>query len=83
METYAFGFGPRANAPEGQKRFPIFAGAALLLRLVRERDIERQPSASRPPPEALPEQIPASTVSRQHQTVWLALARRATSRRFP
>ncbi|MGB9274229.1 MAG: hypothetical protein WCC08_03225 [Terrimicrobiaceae bacterium] len=26
METHAFGFRLRANAPEGQKRFPISSG---------------------------------------------------------
>ncbi|HET9522741.1 MAG TPA: hypothetical protein VFO90_00835 [Terrimicrobiaceae bacterium] len=33
METYAFGFRLRANAPEGQKRFPIsetYCGEAQL-----------------------------------------------------
>ena len=39
--------------------FLSVAGTALALWLVRERDIERQPTASQPQPEALPEQAPA------------------------
>ena len=36
METHAFGFRLRSNAPEGQKRFPIsrLLGVALMLAVV-------------------------------------------------
>ena len=48
METNAFGFGLRANAPEGQKRFPISPSLETYSRAVwfNPRDGNPIPTAS-------------------------------------
>ena len=58
METHAFGFRLRANAPEGQKRFPI-SGSGVAYRcvrgeisLVRIRNVSRSERQVTPPKEA-------------------------------